>query len=300
MIQYTERLHHLMTDIVARVPTLSFINPDRLLVFARAGRTGADGAVATCHCLSLPPSEPGYYFWRDRDTGRMTRRTEWFVTKSPVVQVGGRQIDYMISVALPRFCDQSLTRSRKQVHYPGERPWMAKLDTLVHELYHIDPAGPGIRRMERADGTYSANCHGGRFFEHVVEMVKTYLATDPDPSTYDFLRYDHRDLASRFGGVAATVFRRFPSYPRRYEEVLRAQPSVTLAPDCRLEPLRGPRPRTSFTEQDLVLREFSPDVVHHRAARGSQAYAAMATRAPRFNLLRVASDISASLLPLPV
>ena len=72
-----------MRDIVSRVPALSFINMDDILVFARFGRLHTDGAFATCHCLSLPPSEPGYYFWRDRATGAMTRRSEWFVTKSP-------------------------------------------------------------------------------------------------------------------------------------------------------------------------------------------------------------------------
>jgi len=69
MINYTERISLLMEDIVARVPTLSFIDMTRVLVFARAGRTTAEGAYATCHCICLPPSEPGYYYWRDRDTG---------------------------------------------------------------------------------------------------------------------------------------------------------------------------------------------------------------------------------------
>ena len=116
MINYTERLTVLMEDIVARVPTLSFIDVSRTLVFARAGRSGAEGAYATCHCLSLPDSEPGYYFWRDRNTGRLTRRSEWFVTKSPAVTIGTMPIDYMFSFALPRFCDQQLSRSRKQAH----------------------------------------------------------------------------------------------------------------------------------------------------------------------------------------
>src|SRR5512138_741887 len=99
-----------MEDVVSRVPTLSFIDMSKLLVFARSGRTDAEGAYATCHCVSLPPSEPGYYFWRDRASGKLTRRFEWFVTKSPAVTVGTRQIDYMISVALPRFSDQMLAR----------------------------------------------------------------------------------------------------------------------------------------------------------------------------------------------
>src|SRR5215210_6863534 len=97
MINYTERLTLLMQDIVLRVPELSFINMADVLVFARQGRSNAEGAFATCHCLSLPASEPGYYFWRDRGTGRITRRSEWFVTKSPVVTLGMREMKYLMS-----------------------------------------------------------------------------------------------------------------------------------------------------------------------------------------------------------
>src|SRR3954453_21661928 len=113
MINYTERISELMDDIVARVPTLSFIDMKRVLVFARAGRTDAEGAYATCHCICLPASEPGYYFWRDRSSGRVTRGSEGLVTKSPLVTIGESPVDYMVSFTLPRFCDQRLARSRK-------------------------------------------------------------------------------------------------------------------------------------------------------------------------------------------
>jgi hypothetical protein len=258
MINYTERLSLLMEDIVARVPTLSFIDMSKVLVFARAGRTQAEGAYATCHCVCLPTSEPGYYFWRDRASGKLTRRSEWFVTKSPAVTIGGNAIDYMISFALPRFCDQLLSRSRKQVHYKGGPNWIAKLDTIVHELYHIDPERPGIRRMERADGTYSANCHGQKFFEDVVAMVNAYLATKPDPAAYEFLSYNLAELTARFGGVVGTTFRAFPSYPQRYMEVLEPQPESSIDANCRVEKLKVPRVKTRFTEDDLVMREFLP------------------------------------------
>ena len=256
MINYTDRLSVLMEDIVARVPTLSFIDMRRLLVFARAGRSAAEGAYATCHCVCLPPSEPGYYFWRDRTTGRLTRRSEWFVTKSPSVTVGTTPIDYMVSFTLPRFCDQRLSRSRKHVHYPGAPNWVGKLDTIVHELYHIDPERPGIRRMEKVDGTYSANCHGVRFFTDVVDMVHHYLDTKPDPTVYDFLEYDFAELTRRYGGVVGTTFRSFPSYPQRYAEVLCPQPAAPVDMDCRLEPLKVARVATRFTDDDLVIREF--------------------------------------------
>ena len=268
MINYTDRISLLMDDIVARVPTLSFIDMSKVLVFARAGRSEAEGAYATCHCVCLPASEPGYYFWRDRATGKLTRRSEWFVTKSPTVQIGASEIDYLVSFTLPRFCDQQLARSRKHVHYDGEPNWVGKLDTIIHELYHIDPEGPGIRRMERADGTYSANCHGQRFFEDVVAMVKQYLASKPDPAIYDFLQYGFGDLTDRFGGVVGTTFRSFPSYPQRYTEVLDPQPDAPADLACRIEPLKVPKVATRFTEDDLVMRQFLPQTSRQLIRRG--------------------------------
>jgi hypothetical protein len=256
MINYTEHLLLLMKDIVARVPRLSFIDMNRMLVFARAGRTTAEGAYATCHCICLPPSEPGYYYWRERETGRLTRRSEWFVTKSPSVCIGAQSIDYMVSFTLPRFCDQMLARSRKQLHYKGQPNWVAKLDTIVHELYHIDPRRPGIRRMERADGTYSANCHGDRFFADVVEMVNQYLDSKPDPQMAEFLRHNFDELTTRYGGILGTTFRAFPSYPQRYTEVLRPQPAAPPDVLCRVEPLKLPRVITAYTEDDLIARQF--------------------------------------------
>jgi hypothetical protein len=257
MLNYTERLTWLMEDVVSRVPGLSFIDVADLLVFARAGRSHAEGAFATCHCLTLPASEPGYYFWRDRSNGRMTRRSEWFVTKSPTVTLAGRPVKYMFSFALPRFSDQSLDRSRKEKFYPGAEPWIAKLDTVIHELYHVDPQLAGIRRIELADGTYSAHCHGQRFFEEVAAMVNTYLATRPDPAIYEFLRYDFAALDSKFGGVVGTSFRTFPSYPQRYIERLPVQlPCEADAVGVAVEPLRTGRQPSCYTEDDLHIRQF--------------------------------------------
>jgi hypothetical protein len=269
LINYTERISLLMEDVVSRVPTLSFIDMSKVLVFARGGRTHTEGAYATCHCISLPSSEPGYYFWRDRKTGTLTRRSEWFVTRSPQVTIGSQSIHYMISFALPRFCDQQLSRTRKQVHYSGGPNWIAKLDTIIHELYHIDPERPGIRRMERADGTESANCHGDRFFEDVVEMVRQYLATRPDPQAYEFLQYSFPELTEKFGGVAGTTFRSFPSYPQRYTEAVNPQPPppVDLAA-CRVEPVKRPRVPTRFTENDLIVREFLPNTSRTLVRKG--------------------------------
>ncbi len=269
MINFTERLALLMQDVVSRVPALTFIDMADVLVFARSGRSNAEGAFATCHCLTLPASEPGYYFWRDQSTRALTRRSEWFVTRSPVVTIGTRDVKYMISFALPRFCDQSLDRSRKERFYPGADPWIAKLDTIVHELFHIDPDLAGIRRIERDDGTYSANCHGQRFFEQVAGLVHTYLNSSPSPSVYDFLCEDFTTLSSRFGGVAGTSFRTFPSFPQRYIERLAVQlPSEADAAGVKVEPLCVPQQPTLYTQDDLHVRQFMKDTSRRLLRKG--------------------------------
>jgi hypothetical protein len=255
MISYTESITRLMGDVVSRVPQLSFIDMSRVLVFARFGRSEAEGAYATCHSLTMPSSEPGYYFWRDRRTGKMTRRSEWFITKSPSVQLGAQRIDYMISFCLPRFCDQTVERSRKESFYPARESWLAKLDTIVHELYHIDPTYTGIRRIPRADGRPSSMAHGPKFFAEVASMVQTYLDSRPDPALTDFLRFEFDELVRRFGGVTGTSFRAFPSFPQRYIEVLSEQPAE---PDSRIRVVRlkQPRIRSRYTADDLHVRQF--------------------------------------------
>jgi len=265
MINYTERIALLMQDIVHRTPSLSFIDLSEVLVFARFGRSEAEGAFATCHCLTLPESEPGYFFWRDRDTGELTRRSEWFVTKSPSVRLNETSIKYLISFVIPRFCDQTLERSRKADLYRGAPGWLAKLDTVVHELYHIDPDETGIRRFMRADGSDSMRSHGPEFYEHVAEMVKAYLASGPDPEMYEFLRDDFAGLNARYGGVVSTTFRNFPSFPQRYMERLE-MPSA----DCsvRIEPLKPFTQPVLYTEDDLHIRQFTGSRTNRLSRKG--------------------------------
>jgi hypothetical protein len=267
MLNYTDLLTRLMADVVRRVPALSFIDMADVLVFARFGRSWASGPLATCHCLTLPPSEPGYYFWRDRESGAITRRSQPFVMRSPVVTIGGRSVKYLISIALPRFSDQSLAYSRKARFYRrADDLWIAKLDTVIHELYHISPDYDGIRRIERGDGTFYAENHGGRFLEEVAEMVGTYLDSGPDPLTYGFLRHNFEVLERGFGGILGATFRPFPCFPQRYLEHFNSCPdddelfNVPVAPSAI-------RKRVRFTEKDVTLRWFLNDTT--RSAAGA-------------------------------
>jgi hypothetical protein len=203
----------------------------------------------------MPESEPGYFFWKDRTTGELTRRSPWFVTKSPQVRVGSTQIKYLISFVLPRFSDQSMAGSRKADLYDAGVPsWIAKLDTIIHELYHIDPTASGIRALENADGTRSYRSHGPMFYEDVASMVQAYIATDPDPAIYEFLMHDFAGLTERFGGVVGTTFSNFPSFPQRYMEMVDLPPSE---PRVRVEPLKAATQPVSYTEDHLHVREFT-------------------------------------------
>lgn len=270
MINYTERIVLLMQDVIARTPRLSFIDLDEVIVFARFGRSDAEGAFATCHCLTLPESEPGYYFWKDRETGQLTRRSPWFITKSPQVRIGDTRIKYLISFVLPRFSDQALAGSRKACFYGGADSWLAKLDTIVHELYHIDPSATGIRAFENADGTQSYRTHGPHFYENVAEMVHDYVAMRPDPLLYEFLKYNFSELNERYGGVVATTFRNFPSFPQRYIETVDL-PSGD--PCVKVEPLKAPHQPPIYTENDLYIRQFTGDR-SRRLGRKNQDFAA--------------------------
>jgi hypothetical protein len=104
-------------------------------------------------------------------------------------------------------------------------------------------------------------------------MVNQYLATKPDPQVWDFLQFNLDELTARYGGVVGTTFRSFPSYPQRYTEVLSPQPATPDGLTCRVEPLKVPRVKTRFTEDDLVMRQFLPTSSHQLIRRGSHCAA---------------------------
>jgi len=290
MLNYTDRIRLLMEDIVRRVPALSFVDMREVVVFGRMGRASAHGAYATCHSLTVPDSEPAYYYWRDRRTGRLTRRSEWFVMRSPQVRVGATRVKYLVSVALPRFADQTLKGSHKEDVYKGFEGWVAKLDTLVHELYHIDPHDSGIRKSVRGDGRPAAVTHTPQFFRDVAAMTQQYLDSKPDVATFDFLRHDFAELVRRHGAIVGTTFRSYPSFPQRYRLRLTEQPRAPRV--SQVVPMYDSKHPAVYTETDLELRVFTaqaarrvmvgdPDHAHARGIFPRPALSLAAHRKPR-------------------
>jgi hypothetical protein len=171
------------------------------------------------------------------------------------VRLDGTRIKYLISFVLPRFCQQRLEVSWKSELYSDAEPWVAKLDTIIHELYHIDPAAGGIRQFA-ADGARSPRTHAPEFYHSVAAMTRAYLATGPDPALLEFLKMDFVALQTRYGGVLATTFKNFPSFPQRY-----MAPCETLSANepegVKIEPLKRLTQPCLYTERDLNVRHFT-------------------------------------------
>lgn len=252
MIVLTDHLQTLVDDIVSRLPDLAHIKDGHVLVFARSGRRDAAGPVASCHCVARGASEPGYFFWEHCESKRLLRRTPYVVRQSPTVVCRGTRVTHLVSVALPRFCDQWLDRLPKRRRYRGAEPWVAKLDTLIHELYHIDPSGAGLRQMS---SHATGRLHTADFYRRVAELTQAYLDTRPQSALTDCLRVGFDDLVETHGSVLGRVFSTYPSYPREFWVPIEAQLDEPRVP---ITAVAIPA-KTSFDENDLRVRSFFSD-----------------------------------------
>ncbi|HEX6463582.1 MAG TPA: hypothetical protein VFZ98_03990, partial [Vicinamibacterales bacterium] len=72
----------------------------------------------------------------------------------------------------------------------------------------------------------------------------------------DFLKMDFAQLQTQYGGVVATTFRNFPSFPQRY-----IAPCETIDVNepmgVKIEPLKRFTQPLVYTERDLKVRQFT-------------------------------------------
>ena len=255
------------------MPTLSFIDMADVLVFARVGPLERRRRVRDLPLPHAAAERAGLLLLaRSHRRSRITRRSEWFVTKSPVGHDRrARTIKYMISFALPRFCDQSLDRSRKERFYPGAEPWIAKLDTVVHELYHIDPE-LARHPPDRARGRHllrqlprPAVLRAGR-----RAWCTTYLDEQPVAGGLRLPARRFRRRSTRARRRRRHELPTFPSFPQRYIERLAEQlPCEADADGVTIEPLRRAQQPTRYTEDDLHVRQFMKDTSRRLHSQGS-------------------------------
>ena len=133
----------------------------------------------------------------------MTRRSEWFVTKSPLVEWAraDRLHNFVLPATILRSDDRAGPERNSFTPAPS-RGWPSSTRSSTSSttwIRHIQ----GIRRLPGADGRTTTRSHSPEFFRDVVEMTKQYLATRPDPDVLDFLSHDFMGLEQRYGRVRA-------------------------------------------------------------------------------------------------
>lgn len=170
---FTLAVHRLCDDISCRLDEFLHIDMSRVAVtFAQARRRVLHGLQA-----KLTPMR----FEGGALTSRRRGRT-WTVQR---LYQQEREMLYILTFYLPRFLDQS---------------FQEKMITILHELYHISPRFDGdIRRMH---GRYHVHSHSQREYDRQMEILaEQYLALNPPPELYDFLKHKFRTLHQQHGGV---------------------------------------------------------------------------------------------------
>jgi predicted metallopeptidase len=176
-LDFTAAARRLCGDVVARCPTFAHIDMANLLVtFTPCRNRSKYGLQARVTPMRF----------RDGTTVRRLRGVPYGVQR---YSVNGQEVLYVVTFCLPRFLDQ---------------PFPDKLTTVFHELYHIGPAFDGDLR--RHPGRYQVHSHSKRAYDdRMRELVTDYLATNPDPELFAFLKYGYADLWKAFGGLYGVV-----------------------------------------------------------------------------------------------
>jgi len=177
---FTHHMRLLCNDIVHRTPELQFIDLSRVAIsFSQARKAVSHGLHAT---LTPMRFEEGSLY-----TSRGGKR--WTVQRLYTPE--DREILYILSFYLPRFL---------------EGPLREKLETVIHELWHISPAFDGDLR--RFSGRCYAHSHSqGDYDAQVREITDRWLSLSPPADLYSFLRHNLAGLQRTHGAVYGTKIR---------------------------------------------------------------------------------------------
>lgn len=122
---------------------------------------------------------------RFKDGAVTEKRRGCFWTIPPVRDNTGHAFLYVLTVYMPRFANLTLTE---------------KIETLVHELYHINENFNGdLRRF--AGRCYAHGSSKTRYDATVRKLAAEWLQREPSPQLWAFLKYDFGELSSRYDGI---------------------------------------------------------------------------------------------------
>ena len=173
---YTAAIAAVCGDMCFRVPELRHIDMSRVAVgFSQTKNSEPYGIFATATPLRFEHGESAY-----KSRGRM-----WTIQRH--FRPDGIEYLYILSFSVPRFI---------------ELPLSQKLDTIVHELYHINPLFNGDLR--RFPGRNYAHGSKKKYDQTVNRLVQYWLKQNPPDDLWEFLCYNFRDLVAKYGKPSGT------------------------------------------------------------------------------------------------
>jgi predicted metallopeptidase len=174
---YTTAIAKVCEDICFRVPALSHIDMSRVAVsFAQTKHSAPFGIFATTTPLRF---KGGELFIQSQGK-------PW--TLQRCYRPDGVEYLYILYFYVPRFIELKLSQ---------------KLETIVHELYHINPDFNGDLR--RFKGRCFAHGSSQKKYDQTVrDFVNHWLKQNPPPKVWNFLQYNYKELIAEFGGLHGT------------------------------------------------------------------------------------------------
>jgi len=176
IFDYTAAISSVCSDMCFRISELRHIDMSRVAVgLSRTKHSEPFGIFASTIPLRF---ENGEHFQHSRGKA-------WTIQRH--FRPDGIECLYILCFYVPRFI---------------ELPLSHKLDTIVHELYHVNPLFNGdIRRF--AGRQYKHGSHK-RYDQIVSRLVQSWLKQDPPSDLWEFLCYNYRDLNAKYGKPSGT------------------------------------------------------------------------------------------------
>jgi predicted metallopeptidase len=177
---FTHHIRRLCEDMVWRTEPLQHINMERIAISFSQTRT----ATKTGIYASLTPLRfPG------GSAHTVRRGCKWAIQK--VIDTNGYSMLYLLNFYLPRFLDLNFRE---------------KLETVVHELWHVSPRFDGdLRRL--GEVKYAHGASQKKYDAHVRTLVNEWLSLNPPERLYAFLYDNFHELSEKHGRVIGTKIR---------------------------------------------------------------------------------------------
>lgn len=184
MLDFNAAMRDLITEVVRHVGEFAPIRADQLWVSATFNRRPRRGGLLA-YVLPLKYREGSPVERRERN-GKVYH---WAML--PTFDPGSKkEVLYIVYFMLPRFYNLTLRE---------------KMETVVHELYHVSPRFNGDLRRFKGRSVLHGDMKS--YDRKVRELTDEFMAAPHDPTKYDFLRGSYNQSERRFEEILAKHIR---------------------------------------------------------------------------------------------